>query len=280
MNGPQLPLALAATDSTAIQFRWCGPALMEGRAALVIGSDDEALPTFSRTMIREPAGCNPDPSLLAAYSFEGSGAQILDITGNGFDGILQNPAQRNPAGRFGAALEFGGNGGHVDLGTGLELAGNQLTIALWINADDFGITQARFAARAVGRNEQQQYWQVGTAGPNGNRIRFRVRTDQGATTTLESGPILQPNVWTHVAATYDGSQMTIYRDGSATASIPKSGNIDAEPGIDVWIGDSPPNGTRSFDGRIDELRIYERSLSSQEIQQIMDAPLTPLPSGP
>ncbi|MCH5374222.1 MAG: LamG domain-containing protein [Planctomycetes bacterium] len=274
---PQVPLALAAGDSSAIRLRWCGPVLNAGQATMVVDSDDQAQPTFVLPLIRRAMGCEPDPTLVAAYGFEGTGTQVLDSTGNGYDGVLQSPAQRTQAGRFGAGVEFTGAGGHVDLGTELALSGNAMTIALWINADDFEIDQARFIAKATGRNEQQQYWQVGTAG---NRIRFRVKTSAGGTTTLETDPTLEPNAWTHIAVTYDGSQMTIYKDGVPTTPAAKSGDLVVDPGIDVWIGDSPPDGTRSFDGRIDEIRIYNRALDAQEIQQIRDVALIPIPNNP
>ncbi|MCZ6852725.1 MAG: LamG domain-containing protein, partial [Gammaproteobacteria bacterium] len=67
--------------------------------------------------------------------------------------------------------------------------------------------------------------------------------------------------------------MTLYKDGDFVVSEVKNGAIDNIAEAAIWIGDNPPGGERSFDGLIDELRIYDRALSEQEIQQIMISPL-------
>ena len=72
------------------------------------------------------------------------------------------------------------------------------------------------------------------------------------------------NQWVHVAATYDGSHVRAYINGLQDgASTPLTGSIDNN-NAPVYIGKSQFY-PRNFNGRIDEIRIYDTALSGQEI---------------
>jgi hypothetical protein len=87
----------------------------------------------------------------------------------------------------------------------------------------------------------------------------------GSTTTLfGSGGVLTSGTWIHVAAVYDGAQMRLYQDGVEVGNTSKIGNID-QNAVAVWIGRNP-DGKRPFDGRIDEVYIYDQALTAAEIQ--------------
>lgn len=76
---------------------------------------------------------------------------------------------------------------------------------------------------------------------------------------------LNLNQWYHIAGTYDGNRMTLYLNGqpiaSATASLHVGQNM-----MPVSIGGHL--GVNSFNGLIDEVRIYNRSLSESEIYNL------------
>jgi hypothetical protein len=48
----------------------------------------------------------------------------------------------------------------------------------------------------------------------------------------------------------------------------KSGTIDINPSADVWIGGNPPFTDRQFNGRIGDVRLYNRALSAEEMQTV------------
>ena len=205
-----------------------------------------------------------DPTLKLAYGFEeASGAAVVDATGNGNDAVLENGGQRNTDGYSGAAVEFDGSSGRVNLG-GFDVSGDALTLTLWFRADDFGTFDARLISKATGVQEQDHYWMLSTI--DGPRLRFRLKTANGGTQTLiADGATLTQGEWTHAAVTYDGAHMVIYQNGAEVGRAAKTGALATNPAVEAWIGDNP-GGTKAFDGRIDETRIYCRALSAAEIQ--------------
>ncbi len=176
------------------------------------------------------------------------------------------------AGRIGQALRFDGVDDAVDLGP-LDVSGETaLTITFWFRADDFGTSDARFISKADGQYDQDHYWMISTL--NGSRLRLRLRAGGSTDTLISPTGTLSTGVWTHVAATYDGSTMRLYRDGTEVASMPKTGVLDSSGTVDAAIGNQPTTasgGARPFDGLIDDLRIYSRALSEAEIRRVRDA---------
>jgi hypothetical protein len=78
--------------------------------------------------------------------------------------------------------------------------------------------------------------------------------------------------WTHLAATYDGTTLLFYVNGTQVGITIVSGNISAASG-GLSIGGI---GEEYFQGLIDEVRIYNRALSASEIQSDMNTPVTPV----
>jgi hydrogenase maturation factor HypE len=76
------------------------------------------------------------------------------------------------------------------------------------------------------------------------------------------------NAWTHVAATYDGATLRLYVNGTQAASRSVSGSIATSSGP-LRIGGNSVWG-EWFQGRIDEVRVYDRALSGAEIQTDMN----------
>ena len=100
------------------------------------------------------------------------------------------------------------------------------------------------------------------------RLRFRLKTD-GDTGEIKAGPggTIETNVWIHVAATWDGSTMRLYKNGVEVGSLAKGGTLGTNPAANVSIGNQPADigGDRPFDGLIDEVLICNQALSVAEI---------------
>ena len=91
------------------------------------------------------------------------------------------------------------------------------------------------------------------------------------------------NTWVHLAATYNGSTLTLFVNGSQVATSAITGSI-----VDVVTGaphrrKCTVGASHLFAGRIDEVRIYSRALSAAEVQADMVTPVSqagPLPPAP
>ena len=80
---------------------------------------------------------------------------------------------------------------------------------------------------------------------------------------LDTGRAPVIGQWQHVAATYDGAVARFYIDGVEVASKPWAAQIGTS---NAWrIGSSRTDGSRYWDGLIDEARIYDRALPVAEI---------------
>ena len=101
--------------------------------------------------------------------------------------------------------------------------------------------------------------------------RITVPSDHGWQTIDADSERREPGdgVWIHVAAVYNGSHMIIYKNGVEVARMEKTGMIDQNPQVPVWIGSNPTVAiSKPFDGIIDDVRVYDRALSPGEINRL------------
>lgn len=204
--------------------------------------------------------------LVGRWSFEeGRGEVVLDSSTGALNGIVAGATwtSETPDGSA-SALDFDGIDDQVAMGD-FDLGGSALTITLWMRADDFGQMDGRLVSKASGVQDEEHLWMVSTIEQGGeHRLRFRLKTGGATTTLIAAGGALEPGEWTHVAAVYDGAQMRLYKDALLVGSTAKSGAVDTDPLVPVAFGDQP-TGNRPFDGILDEVRMYGRALTVEEL---------------
>lgn len=220
--------------------------------------------------------------LSAGYTFqEGTGNTVADVTGTHTAGSISS-ASWISSGKYGNALSFNGSTSYVNLGT-FDITGQALTISAWIKADSFASNvDPRILSKATGSAEADHYFMLGSTPSNGNKLRFRLKTNGTTKTLIASSGDLPVGQWVHAAATYDGSMMRLYKDGVEVGSVAMSGSISSSGTVPVWVGRNP-DGINAFHGAIDELRIYSKALTPTEIQNDMNTPFsgtTPQPPPP
>jgi hypothetical protein len=107
-----------------------------------------------------------------------------------------------------------------------------------------------------------------------NRFVFACFTGSGRVIKDVVSDAIAMNRWYHVACTFDGSMMRIYLDGTLNSES-SSGSItilyNDVSNFSTHIGKVPSTGTTSsFLGKIDNVRIYNRALSEDEIKLLAD----------
>jgi uncharacterized repeat protein (TIGR01451 family) len=201
-----------------------------------------------------------NPNLVAAYSFdEGAGNSVADFSGHANKGTIAN-ATWTSGGKFGKALSFNGSNAMVTIpdSPSLRLT-TGMTLEAWVNP-----SVANSGWKDVIYKGNDNYYLEG-ATPNGIPA-IGITIGSSHTEAFGTAP-LQPNVWTFVAATYDGSTLRFYINGTQVSSQPASGNIitSANP---LQIGGDSIWG-QFFQGIIDEVRVYSVALTPGQIQADM-----------
>jgi hypothetical protein len=207
--------------------------------------------------------------LVGAWGFEEArGATVRDASGLRNHGRISG-ARRTRGGRFGRALRFDGAGDHVTVpdAPSLDLA-KRMTLEAWVRP-----TTARAAREVIfkenveaGHEAYSLYAAIGS-----RRAAAEIATGPRYTTLLSSKRIATKR-WTHLAATYDGRRVRLYRNGVQVGSRPHAGSLvaTADPlmlgGSGVW--------DEWFKGRIDEVRIFDGVRSRKQIRRDMRTPVS------
>jgi hypothetical protein len=88
--------------------------------------------------------------------------------------------------------------------------------------------------------------------------------------TVSANASLSPGGWSHLAATYDGNNIYLYINGVETVSEVAGGRIGAS-NVALHLGDRKGEADgRRYAGQMDDVRIYPRALSPQEISAVMN----------
>jgi len=95
-----------------------------------------------------------------------------------------------------------------------------------------------------------------------DRVRLYISGVSGGSVVFPDPPVI--NRWQHVAFSYDGATLKVYQDGKEVLSQSASGAIGTN-NEDLNIG--AYRGGLNFAGKIDEVRLYPKALSSAEIQK-------------
>ncbi len=200
-------------------------------------------------------------NLLASYSFEDpdDSSFVQDSSACGFVGVKQDFAPAE--GKVGKG--FLCRGGSVAVGAHKLLWPMEgITVELWMKASEPG---------------ESDRWMINTVGAADTG--YRLGMDAGKVCwqipqtpwshNLSCPTPVEVGKWYHVAATYDGETMRIFVNGEEAASLARSGSINPS-GSNLCIGSYGPGNTRAFfQGVLDEVRIYNRALTAEEIRADM-----------
>jgi len=201
--------------------------------------------------------------LVAHYELEND---LTDSSGNGHDGVLAGDPNfpvsyvDGPAG-LGKAMLFEGTQGHqyVDIGTFNPSARTgKLTVALWAKWDGLSTAWQGLIGKRIGAwNRAQMMWQIEIGQTSGALVFQREGIDVRLASTVPTGQ------WIHIAATFDGTTARGYVNGARTVQAAFSFGTDRE--APIQFGADTQGGGNSFNGALDEVRLYDIVLSDAEI---------------
>jgi len=204
--------------------------------------------------------------LIAYYPFSGD---ANDASGNGFNGtivgsILSSDQFDNPNNTY----QFNGTSDYIDT-IPAHLIPSSISFSAWVYPTrllENGMQIFGSIESASGGKDGIN----GSYGGNGNLIKFscyqnNLLVGQTVTTLTTALPL---NIWSHVVFILnDTNEASIYVDGDVVGSENFSTACDTHDRT-LMIGKSVRSQNQSFEGKIDEVRIYDRALTTAEVQQI------------
>ncbi len=208
----------------------------------------------------------PDPSLMGYWKFDGD---TQDASGNNRHGTLAGNPVLIQAGAHGGALSLDGNGDYVTIAgyKGVNATGgvqHAFTVANW------------FRTTFDSGDREMVTWGTNVGG---QRLSWRVylgalRTEHGSG-NLMGTTLCNDGEWHHGALVVaEGANLRVpatrlYLDGveeAVTSGSNTAFNLTA--GADVSIGRRADNNTRYWLGELDEVRIYDRALTAEEVKAL------------
>ena len=205
------------------------------------------------------------PGLHVRFSFEGAPTIGVSDSISGFPGTCLGTCPTPVPGHSGQGYQFNGTSECIDIPDHGQLDPARFTLTVWaMQAKDGAVTPAlTHIAKQIGTGTNDS-WEL-EAGPNFTEGLF---TSDGTSFPMvyTAANAIEVGRWYHLAGSWDGETIRVYVDGvPAGASVPSSPVVyDAS---DARIGCDSDNGTitQYFSGVLDEVELYDRALSDDEI---------------
>lgn len=147
----------------------------------------------------------------------------------------------------------------VQAKTAVALSAKPFTLSAWVNPSDLGLDRTVIAQK---RSDDGTSWALRL---NNGRVVLGMNNDAENYALLSVGSI-QSNHWAHIAATYDGTMGRVWINGvegknKATTMV----LLQSSYPVTVGRENLATAGTRPFIGKIDEVRVWSRALSTNEL---------------
>ncbi len=209
-------------------------------------------------------GSTLSSGLVGYWSFNGTDVtdKVYDRSGVGNNGYFIGSATSSAKtiGKVGQALKFDGSSSRV-LFTAPSIANASFSFTGWVYQESTAVDKTWFS--------------IGSSGTLNNSVLLRVKSAGGmrfgffANDLDTADGVFTRGAWHFVACTYNvtSGERVIYLDGvqvARNASGVAAFTGDTAASIGQWV----MNGGERWPGKIDEVRLYNRALSSSEVKQL------------
>ena len=160
------------------------------------------------------------------------------------------------------SIYFNGTTDYVDMEDALDLNATEFTISAWAMRDSGSEDTSILSKRDVSYTEGYDF-KINSTG------KFEVSWKNGSIQTITSDVVIPTGEWHHLAIIYKNGNATIYIDGVEDKNL----TLTAPPGTaqSFYIGAAGKNTpTAFFKGNIDEVRVWNKALTVDELRYIMN----------
>jgi hypothetical protein len=215
--------------------------------------------------------------LVGYWNFDGktiSGTTAADSSGNANNGTLVN-SPRPVIGKIGQALQFNGTNQYVSTNVGAASNYTAMTVSAWIYYDTgapAGTILSSYDSHSG--NSAGPFFSVGDV-LSAQELDFYINDGSNPEGVISNSNI-PTNQWIFVTGTWDGTfggpaGFKLYINGVATSTTgfgSVASYVNPTTPLDIGTSVNYDGSLEAWEGALDDVRIYNRALSAQEVQQL------------
>ncbi len=217
---------------------------------------------------------------------EGSGDTAGDAYGSN-DGTLKgatHPEWVSSKSGMGEALSFDtDHGDYVDVpdSNSLDVTGDSITFGAWVNGDNFSKAEnnQNFLLSKYDYGEFGYGMLISPGNDTHGYVRIDLNTDEpdGAPSNQRwsTDVMVKEGEWTPIYARYNGTHLSVWKNGEQKAVREWSGSINSSSGMDLTMGgpsNQPDSDKFGLTGSLDEPRIFGAALPDSQMETLASAP--------
>lgn len=210
--------------------------------------------------------------LMLHFGFDesSSAGSVPDKSGRGSSG-RGTGLKWTAAGKQAGAVEFAATNSFIVVPNGPALSLTQSTFAVWFKTARADVIERCLFDKTAANGFALSVAAAGADGKNRGRLRFVVSGKE-----CLSDAAVTDGMWHHGAATYDGENLRLFVDGQLQKQVtPCKGGLAANTNdLSIGMNRSGPSAQekgQSFEGAMDEVMIFGKAISAEQVQAVMAA---------
>lgn len=220
--------------------------------------------------VREIGAKPPKPDETLYYPFSSDeGSTAMDAGTNGYDGTVSGCVWTN-AGPHSGCMFFDGSDDYIDVGAAPNFPSwEQYSVSVWFLHNGGGDYSPGYGHKIIDKTSWYHDWYLSVY-PSDGCLAFGMYEGGGAGNGMGGGSAnYMDSTWHHVSVVRNGILGWFWVDGVLTGS--STCMVSVSSSSDVCIGNSFSGDyyqRKSWSGMLDEVRIYDRALSSNEVASL------------
>ncbi|YCM42853.1 LamG domain-containing protein [Verrucomicrobiaceae bacterium 227] len=202
--------------------------------------------------------------LVEYWDFDGDYAAALDASNDGILAVTGTGSASFVEGKFGSAVDLENstdNQAVINVGDPAEFAfeGASMTVSAWYTTESLYTGWNTLISQGEGGN-----WRIARHGTSETDFKYSIVGPASVPAKIDQ----QDGSWHHVAVTHDSlGDITMYIDGVAAGTV-GTWALGNGSGLALQIGGNPQAANRGWDGNIDDVALWDRALSPEEVSLI------------